>query len=94
MENESGDEVSEMVNQAEGIGFVNRRLTVTSLKLIAILAMFIDHFAAIVLTSLQSVYGQSLESFLVSTRDYFSVSSSNCFSTCVFNCEWILSYLK
>lgn len=61
--NESGDEVSEMVNQAEGIGFVNRRLTVTSLKLIAILAMFIDHFAAIVLTSLQSVYGQSLESF-------------------------------
>ena len=60
--NESGDEVSEMVNQAEGIGFVNQRLTVTSLKLIAILAMFIDHFAAIVLTSLQSVYGQSLES--------------------------------
>ena len=31
--NESGDEVSEMVNQAEGIGFVNQRLTVTSLKL-------------------------------------------------------------
>ena len=86
-----------MVNQAEGIGFVNQRLTVTSLKLIAILAMFIDHFAAIVLTSLQSVYGQSLVVvFLVSTRDYFNASHrSNCFSNfCVFNCEWILSYLK
>lgn len=44
-------------------GMGKRGLTVTSLKLIAIGAMFIDHFAAIILSSLQSVYGQTIDSF-------------------------------
>lgn len=61
--NESGDGVNHWMSQEKGISLTQRGLSVTALKIIAIGAMFIDHFAAIVMSSLQAVYGQSLESF-------------------------------
>ncbi len=56
-------ETKQIVNQMPPLERKLKGLTTTNLKIIAILAMLIDHIGAVVIPYFQSVYAHSLESF-------------------------------